>query len=207
MITNLKEVLNLERETLGELIKSIRKEMGINTVELANLADISKSYMYNIENGTQKSPKFEILIKLANAISENSAYTYSFLIRQFQQKLPNKNFEKQSYYFNANGELQEANSIPQKNMLDLRDILNVNNKIDTKYTFKELDHEHSVVLGKNIKQQILNVVDELVKMHVYNNPELLNNDEADNENVDWKISTNKLRIIEQHDVSNEDSDN
>jgi len=51
------------------------------------------------------------------------------------------------------------------------------------------------------------VVDEFVKMHVYNNPELLNNDEADNENVDWKISTNKLKIIEQQDVSNEDSDN
>lgn len=58
-------------------------------------------------------------------------------------------------------------------------------------------------LGENIKKYILNIVDELVKMYVYNNPELLINDEADNENVDWKISINKLRVVEQQEVSNE----
>ncbi|AIR82020.1 hypothetical protein [Staphylococcus epidermidis] len=58
-------------------------------------------------------------------------------------------------------------------------------------------------LGENIKKYILNIVDELVKMYVYNNPELLINDEADNENVDWKISIYKLRVVEQQEVSNE----
>lgn len=214
----------MDNINLGDYIYNLRREVNISNRELSRNADISQTYMNNIEKGKQKKPTKDVLNKIALGFSNygldkdtilfellrrTPGYENDEIIRNIvkQQSVQNSYADSMGYYFNAKGELKKSQSIPQKHMLDLRDILNVKNKIGTKYTFKELDHEHSVVLGKNIKQQILNVVDELVKMHVYNNPELLNNDEADNENVDWKISTNKLRIIEQQDVSNEDSDN
>lgn len=214
----------MQENNLGIYLNKLRLSAGISARELSRKSDLSQSYLSNIEKGIKNNPSPKALNKIARALSNygldkdnvlyellkrTPGYEDDEIIKSYVHNQSNNESysDSQNYFFNAKGELQEANSIPQKHMLDLRDVLNVKNKVGTKYTFKELDHEHTVILGKNIKQQILNVVDELVKMHVYNNPELLNNDEADNENVDWKISTNKLRIIEQQDVSNEDSDN
>ncbi|MDY3276723.1 helix-turn-helix transcriptional regulator [Staphylococcus chromogenes] len=207
-------------DSIGNYISELRNKVNITNKQLTDSSNVSYSYLSNLEKGRKDNPTISTLNKIAIGFSEYGLDKDTILFELLKRtpgyeddNVIKSIIKTQSFknsggnYFNANGELQEANSIPQKHMLDLRDILNVKNKIGTKYTFKELDHEHTVVLGKNIKQQILNVVDELVKMHVYNNPELLNNDEADNENVDWKISTNKLRIIEQQDISNEESDN
>ncbi|WP_158258893.1 helix-turn-helix transcriptional regulator [Staphylococcus succinus] len=210
--------------TIGNYISELRSKVNITNKQLTDSSNVSYSYLSNLEKGRKDNPTISTLNKIAIGFSEygldkdtilfellkrTPGYDDENTIKSIVKKESNKNNFKNigGYYFNAKGELQEPKPVPQKNLIDLRDVLNVKNKIGTKYTFKELDHEHTITLGKNIKQQILNVVDELVKLHVYNNPELLNNDEADNEAVDWKLSTNKLRIIEQQDVSNEESDN
>lgn len=214
----------MNENNLGMYLNKLRLSTGISARELSRKADLSQSYLSNIEKGVKNNPSPKALNKIALALSnyglDKDNVLYELLKRTpdykddeitksyiRNQSTNDKHTDTNNYFYNIKGELQKSQPIPQKHMINLRDVLNVKNKVGTKYTFKELDHEHTVVLGKNIKQQILNVVDELVKMHVYNNPELLNNDEADTENVDWKISTNKLRIIEQQDVSNEDSDN
>ncbi|WP_426428641.1 helix-turn-helix domain-containing protein [Staphylococcus equorum] len=213
----------MNKNSLGMYLNKLRLSAGISARELSRKADLSQSYLSNIEKGIKNNPSPKALNKIAIALSNygldkdnvlyellkrTTEYEDDEITKSFVRNQATKNSYKnaKNYFYNSKGELQESQPVPQKNMLDLRDILDVKNHIGTKYTFEELDREHTITLGKNIKQQILNVVDELVKLHVYNNPELLNNDEADNENVDWKISTNKLRIIEQQDVSNKDSD-
>lgn len=210
--------------TIGDYISELRSKINITNKQLTDSSNVSYSYLSNLEKGRKDNPTISTLNKIANGFSEYGLDKDTILFELLKRtpdyendeeirvivknESSKSNYKKSSgYFFNAKGELQKSKPIPQKNMLDLRDVLNVNNQIGTKYTFKELDSEHTITLGKNIKQQILNVVDELVKLHVYNNPELLHDDETDNENVDWKISTNKLRIIEQQDVSDEDSDN
>ncbi|MEX6014343.1 helix-turn-helix domain-containing protein [Mammaliicoccus sciuri] len=211
----------MNKNNLGEYISSLRNEVKISNRELSRNADISQTYMNNIEKGKQKKPTKDVLNKIALGFSkyglDKDTILFELLNRTpgFEDDELKKNVLKSynvsNFYSHISlddkGQLMKTKPNPQDSMIDLSDILNAKNQIETKHTFKILDHEHTVVLGKNIKQQILNVVDELVKMHVYNNPELLNSDEADNENVDWKISTNKLRIIEQQDVKKEDGDN
>lgn len=216
----------MNKNNLGMYLNKLRLSAGISARELSRNADLSQSYLSNIEKGIKNNPSPKALNKIAMALS-NYGLDKDNVLYELLKRTPDYNDDEitKSYirnqsindsysdaqdYFNTNEtkyikykHIEETNS----GNIDLKKILNHKNKINISYTFKELDHEHTVILGKNIKQQILNVVDELVKMHVYNNPELLNNDEADNENVDWKISTNKLRIIEQQDGSNEDSDN
>ncbi|WP_419795763.1 helix-turn-helix transcriptional regulator [Staphylococcus equorum] len=210
--------------TIGNYISELRNKINITNKQLTDSSNVSYSYLSNLEKGRKDNPTISTLNKIAVGFSEygldKDTILFELLKRtpgyEDDEEIINivKNESSQGnykniggYFFNSKGELQEPEKIPQENLIDLRDILNVKSQIDIKYTFKELDQEHTVILGKNIKQQILNVVDELVKMHVYNNPELLNKDESDNEAVDWKISTNKLKIIENRMTSNnEDSD-
>lgn len=52
---------------LGEIIKKQRKEVGITQVQLANKADISTSYLCDIEKG-RSVPSIVTLKKIAKAL-------------------------------------------------------------------------------------------------------------------------------------------
>jgi XRE family transcriptional regulator, master regulator for biofilm formation len=53
---------------VGEKIKSIRESKGITINELAQKADISKSYISSIERDIQKNPSIRVLEKIAAAL-------------------------------------------------------------------------------------------------------------------------------------------
>lgn len=55
-------------ETVGEYLRKIRKEKGIGLRELSRRADISHSYLSQIENGNKKEPKSYILRALAQEL-------------------------------------------------------------------------------------------------------------------------------------------
>lgn len=52
---------------IGEIIKKQRKEVGITQIELANKADISTSYLCDIEKG-RSVPSIVTLKKIAKAL-------------------------------------------------------------------------------------------------------------------------------------------
>ncbi len=53
---------------IGKNIYHIRKSKGLTLTELAERADISKSYLSNIERDVNKNPSIKILEKLANVL-------------------------------------------------------------------------------------------------------------------------------------------
>jgi XRE family transcriptional regulator of biofilm formation len=54
---------------LGENIAKLRKQRGYSLTELANLTNISKSYLSNIENNINKNPSLQIISKVATVLN------------------------------------------------------------------------------------------------------------------------------------------
>jgi XRE family transcriptional regulator, master regulator for biofilm formation len=50
---------------IGKKIKEMRKKKGYSITELAKLADVSKSYLSQIERGLQGNPSLQFLRKIA----------------------------------------------------------------------------------------------------------------------------------------------
>ena len=50
---------------IGERIKNLREQKGYSITQLAELANISKSYLSQIERNVQKNPSIDFLMKLA----------------------------------------------------------------------------------------------------------------------------------------------
>lgn len=59
---------------IGDKIKELRLEIGYSITKLANLADVSKSYLSQIERGLQKNPSLEFLRKIATTLDTNIEY-------------------------------------------------------------------------------------------------------------------------------------
>ncbi|MBL4954452.1 helix-turn-helix transcriptional regulator [Neobacillus sp. YIM B02564] len=53
---------------IGEKIAEIRKQRGYSLTELAELANISKSYLSNIERNLNKNPSLKVVIKIAKVL-------------------------------------------------------------------------------------------------------------------------------------------
>ena len=54
-----------EKEQFGVLLKNLRKLKGLSIARLSELSKVSPSYITRIEKGSRKTPKPEILKKLA----------------------------------------------------------------------------------------------------------------------------------------------
>ncbi|MFJ8259752.1 helix-turn-helix domain-containing protein [Peribacillus asahii] len=54
---------------IGKNIKEIRKRRGYTLSELAEQANISKSYLSNIERNLNKNPSLDIMNKIANVLN------------------------------------------------------------------------------------------------------------------------------------------
>jgi XRE family transcriptional regulator, master regulator for biofilm formation len=54
--------------------KQLRQKKGISLSELANLADVSKSYLSQLERGIQSNPSLQFLVKVATPLDTNIDY-------------------------------------------------------------------------------------------------------------------------------------
>ena len=52
----------------GEIIKAERKQRGLSLRELSKVADVSHSYLSQLENGKKDSPSIEIVYKLSKVL-------------------------------------------------------------------------------------------------------------------------------------------
>lgn len=59
---------------LGEKIKRLRKEKGYSLEKLAEMADTSKSYVWELENRDSSNPAAEKLKKIADALGVTVDY-------------------------------------------------------------------------------------------------------------------------------------
>ena len=53
---------------IGEAIREIRKEKGLSQQELANLSNISQTYLSQLEVGDRFRPTLDILLKISKAL-------------------------------------------------------------------------------------------------------------------------------------------
>lgn len=79
---------NIDYYTMGEKIKSKRRELGYTQEKLAEICDISTGFLGHIENGT-RSPSLETLYNIACALHSGIDY---FL---FDSASDNNNFIEQ----------------------------------------------------------------------------------------------------------------
>ncbi|MFF2450439.1 helix-turn-helix domain-containing protein [Neobacillus sp. NPDC058068] len=54
---------------IGERIKQLRENKGYSLTELAKLANVSMSFLSQLERGLQFNPPMHFLIKVANPLS------------------------------------------------------------------------------------------------------------------------------------------
>jgi len=71
---------------IGERIKRLREKKGYSITELARLADISKSYLSQLERGMQSNPSLQFLKKVAIPLDTSLDY----LLMESQKKLDMK---------------------------------------------------------------------------------------------------------------------
>ncbi|WP_192978081.1 helix-turn-helix domain-containing protein [Mammaliicoccus vitulinus] len=193
----------MDNNNLGEYIKKLRSQLGVSNRELARRANISQSYMYNLENGRQTKPTISMLNKLANAFSE-FGFDKTTMIKEIALHLDLNDDEINQLIKSA----ESLDKLERKEFYTNEKLKrNLTNVLDTKDVYQDLKYTvelnnnktYTISLGDNIRQHIKSVVDEIVKMHVYNNPEVLKNNEDSNQEIDWNISINKLKIIEERE--------
>lgn len=59
---------------IGKKIKRLRQQKGYSITELGRLADVSKSYLSQLERGLQTNPSLQFLIKVAGPLDTNLDY-------------------------------------------------------------------------------------------------------------------------------------
>ncbi len=74
------EVAGVECKSIGENIRNRRNELGIKQETLAEMVELSVSYMGAIERG-EKIPKLEVFIRIANALEVSSDMLLSGVLK------------------------------------------------------------------------------------------------------------------------------
>jgi XRE family transcriptional regulator, master regulator for biofilm formation len=59
---------------IGKRIKRLRQQKGYSITELGKLADVSKSYLSQLERGLQTNPSLQFLIKVSKPLDTNLDY-------------------------------------------------------------------------------------------------------------------------------------
>ncbi|MDF2856929.1 MAG: transcriptional regulator [Neobacillus sp.] len=59
---------------IGQRIKRLRQQKGYSITELGKLADVSKSYLSQLERGLQTNPSLQFLIKVSKPLETNLDY-------------------------------------------------------------------------------------------------------------------------------------
>lgn len=63
-----------EAKELGERMKAARSEKGLSVAELARLAEVSKAYIHQIENGDCQRPSAQVLFGIATVLETSVAH-------------------------------------------------------------------------------------------------------------------------------------
>jgi XRE family transcriptional regulator, master regulator for biofilm formation len=61
-------ILGDEGDMIGKRIKRLRQQKGYSITELGRLADVSKSYLSQLERGLQTNPSLHFLIKVSKPL-------------------------------------------------------------------------------------------------------------------------------------------
>lgn len=61
-------ILGDEGDMIGKRIKRLRQEKGYSITELGRLADVSKSYLSQLERGLQTNPSLQFLVKVSKPL-------------------------------------------------------------------------------------------------------------------------------------------
>ena len=61
-------ILGDEGDMIGKKIKSLRQQKGYSITELGRLADVSKSYLSQLERGLQTNPSLQFLVKVSKPL-------------------------------------------------------------------------------------------------------------------------------------------
>jgi transcriptional regulator with XRE-family HTH domain len=64
----------MEKETVGQRIKRLRKEKKISVIEIANAIGVSRSNFYRYENGEVEKMPYKTLIPIAKYLNVSPAY-------------------------------------------------------------------------------------------------------------------------------------
>lgn len=71
---------------LGEKLRALRKERGLTLEKLADLAGLSKSYVWELENRESQRPSAEKLGALADVLGVSSTYFLEDDIREPEER-------------------------------------------------------------------------------------------------------------------------
>ena len=71
---------------LGEKLHELRKQRGLTLEKLAELAGLSKSYLWELENRESQRPSAEKLTALADALGVAAAYFFEEDVRAPQER-------------------------------------------------------------------------------------------------------------------------
>ena len=61
-------ILGDEGDMIGKKIKRLRQQKGYSITELGKLADVSKSYLSQLERGLQTNPSLQFLVKVSKPL-------------------------------------------------------------------------------------------------------------------------------------------
>ncbi|MDR7238544.1 helix-turn-helix domain-containing protein [Neobacillus drentensis] len=59
---------------IGQRIKQLRQQKGYSIAELGRLADVSKSYLSQLERGLQTNPSLQFIVKVAAPLDTSVKY-------------------------------------------------------------------------------------------------------------------------------------
>lgn len=96
---------------LGKKIRQLRKEKGWTLGKLAELADSSKSYVWELENKDPPRPSGEKVIKIATALGVTADY-----LLDHSKKTPNKDVIE-TVFFRDYQELDESDKKKIRDMV------------------------------------------------------------------------------------------
>jgi transcriptional regulator with XRE-family HTH domain len=105
---------------LGEKIKKLRKGKNLTLEALANRANISKSYLWELENNDSKKPSAEILSQIAHHLE----VTTDFLLDR-NNRNPTEIENDESFFRNYK-------NLESSQKAQLRDIMNILKKTGNK---------------------------------------------------------------------------
>jgi transcriptional regulator with XRE-family HTH domain len=105
---------------LGEKIKKLRKGKNLTLEALANKANISKSYLWELENNDSKKPSAEILSQIADHLE----VTTDFLL--------DKNNRNPTEIENDESFFRNYKNLESSKKEQLRDIMNILKKTGSK---------------------------------------------------------------------------
>ncbi len=67
-------ILGAEGGMIGRKIKRLRQKKGYSITELGRLADVSKSYLSQLERGLQTNPSLQFLVKVSKPLETSIDY-------------------------------------------------------------------------------------------------------------------------------------